>query len=290
MNDAGERWLARAAPLFDEPPADPPELRDRLALLAELRSQAPAAIAAETDRDLLERAVRQLDGVEDELRSRLARTAPGDPEGRVDRDRLEELLSEREARAEIGLPADLAPVELTLSGPNYATAGFMGIFGLGWTAFTTIHAFFMIGALFKAFGWPVLFLLLFYAIFWAVGFGVLSTAIASLATETIRLNGLTLEIVRRGPLGTRTRVVRLDPATRSRNAVATTWRQSGQPAPRAIELTDVEGRPVNFGGGATVERREDAMRRIDAHLEAHHPARRLSTPRLPPDPEPIDTD
>ena len=152
------------------------------------------------------------------------------------------------------------------------TAGIgMGIFGLGWTAFTTLHAFFMIGGMMKAMG-PVAFAMLgFYAIFWAVGVGMFMSAFNMAAQETISLEGDTLTITKTlGPIR-RAKQHRINPKLQVR--IGTTEKQvshgRGRSVPMkvaAIIFTSEDGRPIAVATGTTDANREVMLRQIQAHL------------------------
>jgi hypothetical protein len=103
-------------------------------------------------------------------------------------EQLREKLARRAAQSEvndiIGKNLDQPFQAITRQRSIPAALG-AGIFGIAWTSFTTVHAFFMIGGMMQAFGWGALFLLLFYSLFWAVGLGMLATSVVSLGTENI---------------------------------------------------------------------------------------------------------
>lgn len=228
-------------------------------------------------RQTFRRAANQLPSVEQDLRRHLARLSPGDPDGIVDLDSLAERLDEREAKQEIGVPTyDDAPARLTLqtSPGNLGAAAFMGLFGLGWNAFTLFHATLMITAMYRAFGIGAFALLLFYAIFFTVGFGMLWAAYRMACREDIELEGDELTLRRSlGPVRkTKTYTVKTEVPAVVGNA-STGWsgqstRRHAKPNPVVI-LTDQSGRPIELGIGATEPLRQETVRKINDYLAAH---------------------
>lgn len=189
------RWLAKFAPLLDVQETDSGStLRYRLKTLQELKSEGESTRQIIHAHDLVladtvAKALGQLPQIEDDIRDKLGFLEPGNPEGNVDVDALRDRLAAREAQAEVEssfgeLPNAAQP--LTVHGNPVAGAG-LGLFGLAWTSFTSFHAFFMIGGAFRQFGFPALGLLLFYSLFFAVGFGMLYGAWRSAAKEEIDL-------------------------------------------------------------------------------------------------------
>lgn len=285
LRQEAHAWVARLAPLLvDDPAATEAELRERIARLEELHRTLPDVFLLkssvdEEDQRLLgtvEKAARQLPNLEEGLRRRLALLAPGDPQSRVDLEQVQERLAELEAREELGLKPDVVPtgsLELKTSPGNLQAGAFLGVFGLGWTAFTTVHAFFMIGGMWRAFGPLALALLLFYAIFWAVGFGMLSMALATAADESIRLDGNLLTVRRAfGPF-VRERTYVVDTKRPARvERVSGGASESGRTTSmmKAVVLTDADGRPILLAAGTTSSKREEVVRRINAYLAAQN--------------------
>jgi len=277
-------WLAQFAPLLlsDEVPSREEVDRHLVAIeklrtsgrdltsrLSFLQSSEDQALA-----ETLKKAYGQLDSIETDLRRRLARLAPGDLRGQVDLTEIQEKLAEREARQELGvstLPEPPPILELVTSPSNPAAAAGIGIFGLGWTAFTVFHSVLMIGGMFKAFGWGALALLLFYSIFYAVGFGMLATAVNALATETIELDGRTLKIKRVLGGWVREKVVELNSKSRARVGTPSMgWTNSNKQTPTlAIILTDASGKEVSIGSGASLELRGRMADEINNYLDVH---------------------
>jgi hypothetical protein len=221
-------------------------------------------------------ALDQLPTLEEDLRKRLARLAPGDPDGRVNLDQLRDRLAERAARQEMGVSTDLevpAVLEQKVSDPNWMGGLFMGVFGLGWTAFTTVHCVLMIGGMAQAFGWMALGLLAFYSIFFLVGFGMLFGAAASCATESIRLEGRDLTITyqlfgiryhRRFTLDPTAKITIGKPTAKFKNSSDSD--ESGRQ--RAILLTTAEGKEVSIGANATEAQRDALVKKLSAYLAA----------------------
>lgn len=282
--DAMRAWLAEFAPLvMDQSQRTATEIRQELDLIERLQGrtsdldQGKGLLTRMDDGELIRtynQAREQIRTIERDLRRRLATLAPGDPNSEPDYDALQERLAETAAQIEVGVPTFSAnPDRLELaSSPAQVAAGIgMGIFGLGWTAFTTLHAFFMIGGMMKAMG-PVAFAMLgFYAIFWAVGVGMFMSAFNMAAQETISLEGDTLTITKTlGPIR-RAKQHRINPKLQVR--IGTTEKQvshgRGRSVPMrvaAIIFTSEDGRPIAVATGTTDANREVMLRQIQAHL------------------------
>jgi uncharacterized membrane protein len=281
--EQANRWLARFAPLVNEAnaPRTAEECRWRIRTVRELRADSDAvktlleAHAGPEEARLLttlQSAIRISAEVENNLRRELGRLAPGDPESLVDLDALREDLAEAEARREIGVGFGQVtePLRLNTSSPNWATAGFTGIFALGWLSFTTFHATLMIGGMFQAFGPFALFLLAFYAIFWAVGIGMAKTALDAMHSESIEVDGRTLTIRRKGLFGTKETVYGLSPDSRAEVVAGqpTHNRSRGgiaMPSPE-IALRAADGREIRFARNALPAERLEFVRRINDYL------------------------
>lgn len=284
--DRAEGWIARFAPLVMEDAAlSEGDVRSRLELLDTLRQQAPTV---KQDIDSLQgvehielaqtfrQAEAQLGSLESDLRRRLARLAPGDPEGLVDLDVLRDRLSQRSARQEMGLPTDQeipAVLEMKTGPGNLAAAGFLGVFSLGWNAFTAFHATMMIGGMAKAFG-PLAFALLgFYAIFFLVGFGMLYAALNAASSESIELRGHELTVLKKLGSWTRKKVYALDPKMRATigEVESTTIRSSNSNSSRpvpSVVVVDVEGRSIGIAQAAAPAMRDQVRDRINSYLDA----------------------
>lgn len=282
--DAMRAWLAEFAPLvMDQSQRTAAEIRQELDLIERLQGrtsdldQGKGLLTRMDDGELIRtynQAREQIRTIERDLRRRLATLAPGDPNSEPDYDALQERLAETAAQIEVGVPtfsADPNRLELASSPAQVAAGIGMGIFGLGWTAFTTLHAFFMIGGMMKAMG-PVAFAMLgFYAIFWAVGVGMFMSAFNMAAQETISLEGDTLTITKTlGPIR-RAKQHRINPKLQVR--IGTTEKQvshgRGRSVPMrvaAIIFTSEDGRPIAVATGTTDANREVMLRQIQAHL------------------------
>ncbi|MEZ5163488.1 MAG: hypothetical protein R2688_07000 [Fimbriimonadaceae bacterium] len=142
-------------------------------------------------------------------------------------------------------------LDLVTSPPNIGAAMGMLIFALGWNGFTTFHATLMIGGMYKAFGVAAFALLLFYAIFFSVGFAIFWGAFLAGAEESIELEGDQLTIKRKLLRFTHRKKHTLDLDTFARIGMAerTQLRNSerGPNLAKAIILTDDNGRPINLG-------------------------------------------
>lgn len=273
------RWLARFAPLVNNSPTwDQDRLKESIRILHDLKAESSDLIGRldhlwkSEDVELTQTvrtAVLQLDSIENELRSHLGFVSPGDPLSSVNLDDLQERLARRQAKQEIGL-STTEPIPFVLeekSSPSNPAAGLaIGIFGLGWTAFTTVHCILMISGMKKALGWAALGLLAFYSIFFFVGFAMLAAAVYAFATETIRLEGRKLTITR-SLLG----ISREKSVTLDRDAVARVgvremaMQQKGAPT-LAINLSTDDGKTVSIGGYASEEARKRLAVKINQYL------------------------
>jgi hypothetical protein len=140
-------------------------------------------------------------------------------------EQLREKLARRAAQSEvndiIGKYID-QPFQAITRQRNIPAAIGAGIFGIAWTSFTTVHAFFMISGMMQAVGGAALFLLLFYSLFWAVGIGMLVTSVASLGTEKIEYYDGTLTTTFSVFGYQKRRIIHLDTSFRPR-VVKATW-------------------------------------------------------------------
>ena len=286
-----ESWVARFAPLLlhDDAAMPEPEVRRRIELAKSLSYSAPTVLAEfqkheqPADFELsstLHQAVAQLPSIEEDLRRRLAKLAPGDPTGIVDYDALQDRLEERAARQEIGESTELQlpPIlDEELAKGNIAGATGALIFGAGWTGFTLFHCIIMLGGMWAAFGPLALFLLLFYSIFFAVGFAMLYSAFTLASNERIRLEGRNLTIIRSFKGITRTTHHKLGPDSVAKVGTTTASfrmnsgnRNSSNSAPTpALILHDVNGKELALGSNSTDERRSKLVARINAYLRIH---------------------
>lgn len=279
--DRAQAWVAQFAPLLlDDETLDEAEIRRRLDLIGRLKENAAevseglVALQHVDDHDLVQtfhRAHGQLDSLDVDLRKRLGRLRPGDPQSIADLDALQERLDERAARQEMGLPTDQEIpqiLEMRTAPGNPAGAAFLGIFGLGWNAFTTFHAVLMIGGMTKAFGWGALALLGFYAIFFFAGFAMLYGALNMASSENITLHGRNLKVTRK--LGPWTRRKSYTLAAEGKASIGETdgLRGNNQPPIKAVLLLDDADRPVALASNATPAVKERVRDRINAYLEA----------------------
>ncbi len=273
-------WVARFAPLvLTTDSLTEKDVRDRLTLIDQLKQESPSIAdrlkqsATFVDPTLLNTftmAAGQLDSVESDLKKTLAKLAPGDPQSTPDLQLISDKLAERQAREELGVSSDAQPAKLELetSPANWAGAAMMGIFAFGWTSFTTLHAFMMIGGMMKSIGFAALALLGFYAIFFAVGFFMFAGAIAAASTETILLDGHSLTVRRKLGSWKREKHYQLSQLMPSIEDNPTQIRQQGQPIQKCIVLTDVNNKPVRIASGATDALRTNFEKQIEAYLLA----------------------
>jgi hypothetical protein len=133
-----------------------------------------------------------------------------------------------------------------------------------------MHAVLMIGGMWKAMGPVALFLLLFYAIFFGVGFVMIWATIDALSVEEIELTGRSLVIKKTIGKWVRTKVIELDPETRAVVGVAQTGMGSENKTvpPRAVLMTDAKGKEIAFGAGSTQEMKTRIARQVNEYLGA----------------------
>lgn len=200
-------WLSRLDPIVNlSSETTLKDLERHLKTLRELSKTGPAVLdrlshsATAEDSSLLttlRSGQSHLSIIEEGVRSKLAALRPGHAQGQVDLDRLSAKLTEIAAHEEMDSTLLLSePLKIQAHQGSIAAAMGIGVFGMGWTAFTTVHAFFMIGGMFKSFGFMALFLLLFYSIFFLVGFGMLAGAWYALWTVDVEIDGNTLRETR----------------------------------------------------------------------------------------------
>lgn len=259
-----------------------PEVRRRIAECLQLREDGRAiesrlSAISGTDPDLVQtfqKANQQLESIEGDFRRQLGRLAPGDPEGIADLEQINDALAERLARQEIGMGTDTAVpevLEMKVGSPNTATAIGMGVFGLGWTAFTTLHAVIMIGGMFAAFGWAALALLAFYSIFFLAGFGMLAAAADAASTENIVLEGRQLTVVKTFGPWIRKKTYQLEPQSEATitQMEGTRMRMGNAPAKPStvVQFHDVNGNPVGVAAHASDFQRRQVLERVNAYLK-----------------------
>lgn len=187
-------------------------------------------------------------------------------------EQLREKLARRAAQTEVNdiIGKEIEqPLEATTRHRNIPAAIAMGIFGIAWTSFTTVHAFFMIGGMMQAFGWAALFLLLFYSMFWAVGFGMLATSAASLGTETIDLYDGTLTSTFNLFGYKRVKKIAIDTSYRAK-VVKVTWggiqiqNSNRRSAPQwCIEVRDTAGAKHQVSKGGDKDILEEVARQLN---------------------------
>lgn len=272
-------WLARFAPLLDDADQlNAESCRARLHQVPALRAEGDQVLlrlqehACQTDAPLLTTlrdAVRELDGQEAGLRRRLALLEPGDPQGAVDlndlRTRLAEVAARREVAEVSGTYSGSTSLELHTSPANWGSAIFMGIFSFGWLSFTTVHAIFMIGGMSHAFGWMALFMLGFYAIFWAAGLAMAWGAILSASREHLKADGSQVTLTR-SFLGW-TWSKHYPVSAESRAYVKQSGSRSSDSGPSyQAAFTTSEGREITFASGRPMPELERLTSRLNDYL------------------------
>jgi len=221
-----------------------------------------------------EKANFQLESIEGDFRKQLAKLIPGDPEGIADLEQINDRLAERLARQEVGLETEAAVpevLEMKVGAPNRAGAVGIGVFGVGWTSFTTVHAVFMIGGMYQAFGWGALGLLAFYAIFFLAGFAMLAAAADAASTEHIVLDVRKLAVIKSLGPWIRRKDYQLPPDTQATIGEMETSRMRAGNAPSkpatVVQLHDVDGNAINFAANATDFQRRQVLERVNAYLK-----------------------
>lgn len=280
-------WLARFTPLVMQ--SDPNDVIDesniqrRLQVLHSLKQESPVLhqispdFANPDDQELVstfQKAAKQLESIEEDLRVQLARFKPGDPEGIVDLEMLQNRLAEREAKQEIGAPTELSVpevLEMQTQSPNTTKATGLGCMATGVTAFTLVHATFMIGGMFKAFGFPALALVFFYAIFWFVCYKMFQAAKVAASNEKIELNGDQLTITQTF-MGNPSRVVHqinLSVPSVVTQSQSFSGNQRGAAPMMAVMLTDIDGKPIEIAHNAPAPLQQQIVERINAYMKVH---------------------
>jgi len=282
--ETANRWLARFVPLLEDQEAlTATECRRRVKLAEALVGEGGEALAALEARatgddgpllSTLRAAVTEVATLEQDLRRRLARLSPGDPAGEVDLDAIQAKLAETAARREVheitGSPLLTPRLEVKTSPASWAGAAGLGIFGLGWSSFTTIHAVLFIGGFWRVIGPFALFFLLFYAMFWAVGFAMLWGAYLAACDETVSLDGRSLVVARRlGPFSWR-REATLPSTSRVKRIASTVSAGKNGHGKTGTDLavTDENGREVRFACMRSGEEQERLMARLNDYLGA----------------------
>jgi len=285
--EQARQWLAEFSGLLNVDDGASEEVLRRAVATAErlavsgpeLRSSMPYLTVDSAIVDTLDKAVQQIPSVAEELRRRLARHTGQPLATDLDLDALRERLSEREARLELGVPTEEeVPVRLDLppTDPNYVAAGFTLLFGLGWTSFTTFHAVMMIGGLSQMIGFGALFLLLFYSIFFAVGFGMLYTAYTSMRKEAVSFEGRQMTVTHTIFGRTTTRVYDLGPDAIAEFAVPVMFTQNQSNGNRTnaqcISITDATGKKRRFMASIDADQLSKQIGRINSYLRAQKPS------------------
>lgn len=283
VRDEANAWVARFAPLvMNSEVLTEEEVRDRIKASQRLQSEGLALQArlgdiSETDSELIQTfksAIGQLDSIESDYRKQLGMLRPGDPMGIANLDAVNEKLAERMARQEVGLQTNATIpdiLEMKVSPGNKAAAVGLGVFGLGWNAFTAFHATLMIGGMYQSFGIAALAMLAFYAIFFFAGIGMWIAAYNAGASEHIRLEGRELVVTKTlGPFKNE-KTYKLAPDTTADIAMmsvsqVSTNQTSKKPTP-VVQLHDAEGNAIGFGATSSDALRRQTKDKINAYLK-----------------------
>ncbi len=284
--DEANAWLAKFAPLLNvDDMVTKEQCESALATLADLKTSGETTysnlnrLGQLQDQSLIstvQQAQGQLASVEEDVRKRLAVVKPGAPQGIVNLQNLVGQLAERAARQE--LPADEAipdQLELVVSTPNYAAAASPGVFALGWNLFTTVHACFFIWGMWHAVGWPAIFMLLFYALFWGAGYGMILACRAALSTQTAIFSGRDLTVRDQIRSWIKEKQYRLPsdasavldiPSVAPVRFGNTNQMRTGT---TAITLADEKGKPIMLGQALFLPTKEKYVKQINLYLNAH---------------------
>jgi hypothetical protein len=282
-----ESWLAEFAPTIEVDTLDSPDAcQQSIETVQRLRQTGPGVLSDlnrlgqlsdQATISTLQQAISQTTSLESDIRRRLALVEPGNKLGKVNLNELQGRLAERAARQEV-LGEDSTPlvpdvIDRVTSEPNILGSLFVGLFGLGWTSFTTVHCIFMVGGMVKSFGPAGLLLLLFYSIFFAVGFGMLYATIESLSRHHIRLDGNELTVTKTlgGWVRTKKYVVdtsyppefRIPPV----GSAGFTAEKEGEPAKRAFVLKSTEGKWIVFGTGMDIREATELLQVLRLYLK-----------------------
>jgi hypothetical protein len=284
---AAERWLAGFSPLLDRVQTlDSDECRRWVTRVPHLRAEGQFAReelqqhGSQADGPLLTTlgdALTELDNLENDLRLRLGHLTPGDPEGRVDLERLQAKLAESQARREVGSWGTqdglLGPrLEMLTSEPNWAAAAAMGIFSLGWNSFTTIHAVLFIGGFMKAIGLFALFFLAFYSMFWAVGLAMAFGAFMAACREQVIIeDGRKLTLIRKLLGFAWKRDYTLMPGARAElmeSRFGTQKRHQAAATNHEIAIVDEKGKEIRFASGRNIGEQQRLLKQLNEYLTA----------------------
>jgi hypothetical protein len=259
-----ERWIARFAPLIETPIEPTTEGLRKIQTLqreGEARLSELSPYGTEDDQMLLATlrdALSHLKLTEETLRPKLAERA-----GSVNLVDLRAKIAEASARQELGA---LTPenLELELSQGSLGAAAGMLLFSFVWLSFTSVHATFMIGGMWKAFGPVALFLLAFYSLFFGAGFLMLKGALEIASKEGVSLHGNTLVISKKLGPWVRTKQIVLGPQSRASLEIPN-LRQNGSRA-MAITVNDSAGKSHQFGVGAIEHLKKDVVKKLNRYL------------------------
>jgi hypothetical protein len=279
--DEARAWVSRFAPLVMEEGFLPLEdAKRKLRLVEELQWEAPrlqqglSGYNGAEYCDLcttFQRASTQLESLENDLRQQIARLSPGDPDGMADLATLRDRLDERMAKQEMGVSTHtLGPMQERISHGSVGTAAGLGVFALAMLSFTTFHAIFMIGGMWKAFGPLALLLLGFYSVFFYAAFSMGKNALNLASDEEIQLVDRTL-VVRKVFAGRmRERAYRLGAESRAEMSGAVPqWQSGSNPLQPMAVVHDAQGRKIVLGVGASLQERERLVERINGYLRSH---------------------
>ena len=279
--DLVNSWLGRFSILvMDDSVLDVETLRERVktveALKADLDpvSQVSVTLDPFANDELIKTfamAKSQLPTLERDLKAKLGKLKPGDPQSRPDLDALQERLTETAAKIELGV----SPIEqygdslqLEPTPANFVASAGLTIFGLVWNGFTAVHAFYMIGGMWKAFGPFALLALAFYALFFIAGFAMFAGAYVAAAQEQVSFVGDEMT-VERTLLGHKSRKrFKIDLRTPAAIGTSVDSDSGRQVNKSGIVLTRDDGRPVHIATTATEGRRETMLKKINGYLQA----------------------
>ena len=274
------QWMTRMSPLvLDTPPSTKTaakrhhaDLQQQLQTGRQLQSEIATAGLNPSIVTSIDEAIRHLPDMIRDAEAHITFLETGAANAEDAAEQLREKLARRAAQSEVD---DIIgrgfeqPIAARTRHRNIPAAIGTGIFGVAWTSFTTVHAFFMIGGMMQAFGWPALFLLLFYSMFWAVGLGMLATSAASLGTEDIDFYDGTLTSTFNLLGYKRIRKIAIDPTYRAR-VTKVTWggfqmqNSNRRSTPQwCIEVRDTAGIKHQISKGGDKDILEEVARQLN---------------------------
>jgi hypothetical protein len=216
----------------------------------------------------MRRAVAQLNSIENDLRRRLARIAPGDPEGIVDVDVVRRRLQERNARLEMGVPTNLeVPVslEMTITSSNEKAVRGLAVISAVWALIAISVLAVMLARLVEStFG---LISLIASTVLW-INFSAFMLEKGAVS-ESISLSGQQLTL-RRRILGFEMRKVYTLPFREMATVGPSRYPNldAESPPPMRVLLHDIGGHQIELGASASPTRQAQVCEQINQYLRS----------------------